>query len=212
MILGITGCPGSGKSALAGVIAERGWTLVNADRLGKELVEGNAEILAELSRLFGSDIIGPEGNLDRRLLARRAFSSAEDTGKLNRAVHPALIRKVSETIEALRMDGNDVVVDCALIFEWEIGDRFDRIVCVRAGEAVRRKRLMERDRRSPEDIDRLFAAQLPESVKALRSHIVLANNGSLKDIVIDGLMLAELPKFGSEAERWMKSLPREKNG
>jgi dephospho-CoA kinase len=197
---------------LAKVIAGRGWTLVDADRMGKELVEGNAEILAALSRLFGPDIIGPEGNLDRRLLARRAFASPEDTEKLNRAVHPALIRNVTATIDALRMDGRNTVVDCALIFEWKIGDRFDRIVCVRAEEEIRRKRLLERDRRSPEDIDRLFQAQLPESIKALKSHIVLANNGPLKDIVACGLMLAELPTFGSEAERWMQSLPKDTNG
>jgi dephospho-CoA kinase len=211
MILGITGCPGSGKSELVRVIAEQGWTLVNADRMGKELVEENTEILAELSRLFGSDIIGPGKILDRRLLARRAFSSPENTGKLNRVVHPALIRKISETIAALRMDKENTVVDCALIFEWKIEDMFDYIVCVRAEEEIRRKRLRERDHRSPEDIDRLFNAQLPEREKTLRSHIVLANNDSLKEIVIYGLMLAELPTFGNEAEEWLKNLPRQKN-
>jgi len=212
MILGITGCPGSGKSLLARVIAEQGWTLLDVDILGKELVEGGAEMLHKLSRLFGADIIGPEGKLDRRLLARRAFADAKSTGTLNRAVHPALIGKVIEAIEELRDCGRNAVVDCALIFEWNIESRFDRIVCVRAEEEMRRRRIMERDHRVPEDIERLFLAQLPESVKALKSDITLANNSSAEDIVACGLMLAELPKHGIEAKRWLEKILKTSGG
>ncbi len=203
MILGVTGCPGSGKSVLARVIAGRGWKLVDADILGKELVEGSVAILTELARIFGQDIIGHDGKLDRRLLARRAFASAGSTAMLNHAVHPTLIRKTVETIESLRSAGTNTVVDCALIFEWEIKSRFDRIVCVRADEATRRKRLMERDHRTPEDIDRLFSAQLSENTKVLKSHIALANNGPIEDIAAYGFMLAELPQYENEGKEWL---------
>ncbi len=212
MILGVTGCPGSGKSVLASVIAECGWTLVDADRLGKTVVEDDPDMLGELARIFGEDILGPDGRLDRRLLSRRAFATPDATRQLNRTVHPHLIRRLVEIICSHRDAGRNAVVDCALIFEWDIGDRFDRVICVRAEERIRRNRLFQRDHRSPEEIDRLFAAQLPEAEKAFRSQITITNNGGREDLVALGLLFADLPNTTERARKWMAKLPENGNG
>jgi dephospho-CoA kinase len=204
MILGVTGCPGSGKSVLAAAMAERGWTLIDADRVGKEVVERDPPMLGELARTFGADILGPEGTLDRRLLARRAFSSPENTRLLNGVVHPVLVRRILGLIELRRTSGENVVVDCALIYEWGIERNFDRVLCVRADEDMRRCRLASRDGRSPEEIDRLFASQFPEREKVLRADIVLANNGTRKELAAYGFMLAGLPYFLRESGSWEK--------
>ena len=63
MVIGITGCPGSGKSILAGVIAEQGWILINADDIGREVVENDPLVLGELANAFGQDIIDADDNL-----------------------------------------------------------------------------------------------------------------------------------------------------
>ncbi len=77
MIIGITGCPGSGKSILAAVIAEQGWVLIDADNLGREVIENDSSILNELSEAFGKDIMDSDGKLNRHLVAKRAFSNPE---------------------------------------------------------------------------------------------------------------------------------------
>jgi len=192
MILGITGCPGSGKSVLAKAVASRGWVLVDADIVGRDVVEQDKEMLDELARIFGADILGPEGKLDRRLLARRAFSTPEETRKLNGVVHPALMGKIAGIIGKLRSEGRNAVVDCALIYEWNIERLFDRVVCVRADEKLRKRRLMERDGRSEEEIERMFSAQLPESVKVRKADIVFSNNLDIESITSYGFMLGEL--------------------
>ncbi len=199
MILGLTGCPGSGKSVLASVLVERGWALIDADRVGKDVVERDARTLAELVSIFGTDILDPAGKLDRRLLARRAFSSPENTRLLNGAVHPVLIRTILGMIDLRRESGEDVVVDCALIYEWGIERHFDRVLCVRADEDIRRSRLALRDGRSPDEIGRLFSSQIPEREKVLRADIVLANNGTRMELAAYGLMIAELPHFLRES-------------
>lgn len=204
MILGVTGCPGSGKSVLAAVMVERGWVLIDADRVGKDVVERDVVMLGELARIFGADILGPEGKLDRRLLARRAFSSPENTRLLNGVVHPALVRNILGMIGIRRDSGENTVVDCALIFEWGIEGSFDRVLCVRAEEDRRRNRLALRDGRSTEDIDRLFSSQLPEREKIMRSDIVLANNGTQSELAAYGFMIAELPHFLRESGSWEK--------
>jgi len=198
MILGITGCPGSGKSMLTGILVQREWILIDADELGREVVELNPDVLDELKKTFGSDIINPEGRLDRRLLAVRAFAKPENTKLLNDIVHPRLIRRLKERIEDEKERNTNSVVDCALIFEWEIEKLFDLVVCVSAYENFRKKRLMARDNRSQSEIENLFAAQLPEYEKMRKADIVIKNNNSVEKLKKIGMLLADLPRYYSE--------------
>lgn len=195
MVIGVTGCPGSGKSILASVIAEQGWILVDADDLGREVVENDSSILSELVQAFGQDIIDSDSNLNRHLVARRAFADSEKNQVLNDIVHPALIDRLKSRINELQAEKAHVVVDCALIFEWEIESLFDVVVCVQAHEHIRRERIIKRDGRSSDEVDGIFSAQLPESEKVHRADIVLANNGSIDRIKAYGLMLSELSRY-----------------
>ena len=195
MILGITGCPGSGKSMLTDVLVQREWILIDADELGREVVEFNPDVLDELKKSFGSDIINTEGRLDRRLLAARAFAKPEKTKLLNNIVHHRLIRRLKERIENERERNTNSVVDCALIFEWGIEKLFDMVVCVSADESLRKKRLITRDTRSLSEIEDLFAAQLPECEKMRRADIVIKNNNSVEQLKMFGMLLADLPRY-----------------
>ena len=164
MIIGITGCPSSGKSILAGEFSCCGWTLIDADDIGREVVE-NKVILDELAGAFGNDILDKEGRLRRRELGKRAFPDQEKTRMLNTIVHPPLIRLLKRRVDALRTSGGNVVVDCALIFEWEIEGIFDEVICVAADIQLRRERIMLRDGRSAGEFDDLCAAQFTEIEK-----------------------------------------------
>lgn len=195
MVLGITGCPGSGKSKLAEFLAENGWTLVDADRIGREVVENDTGILDKLADAFGRDILDENGALKRRVLASRAFSKSESTRTLNAIVHPSLIERLRHTVGGFGRFELNVVVDCALIFEWDIGNLFDITVCVTANKGIRRKRLMARDGRSAEEIDGMFSAQLPEDVKMMRADVAIANNGSLERLRLFGKMLSSLTEI-----------------
>jgi len=200
MILGLTGCPGSGKSLLAGELARYGWILVDADKIGREVVEHDPVVRRELVRVFGDDICEPDGRLQRRVLARRAFSGSEATRKLNGIVHPVLIGRVKEKVQALRSSKSNSVLDCALIFEWGIEDLCDKVVCVAADEHIRKERLMLRDRRSDEEIENLFAAQFSEDEKIRRADIVIKNNGPIESIHEYGKMFAHLPGYRDEVK------------
>lgn len=196
MIIAVTGCPGSGKSVLSREIADHGWELVDVDDLGRTVVEDDPDVLADLAEAFGGDILHSDGSLDRRLLAGRAFASREATGALNRIVHPRLVGRLERRIGELRRDAADAVIDCALVFEWDIGDRFDLVICVAAEEEARKRRLMARDGRSEREVLDLFAAQLPEPEKVRRADLVLNNTDVGEDAVRRfGALLAEAPRF-----------------
>ena len=195
MVIGVTGCPGSGKSILASVIAEQGWILINADDIGREVVENDPLVLDELANAFGQDIINADGNLNRHLVARRAFADSEKNQVLNDIVHPALIDRLKSRIEKLQEEKAHAVVDCALIFEWGIESLFDVVVCVQAYEHIRKERIIKRDSRSSDEVEGIFSAQLSEGEKVERADIVLANNRSIDRIKAYGLMLSELPRY-----------------
>jgi len=195
MLLGITGCPGSGKTLFSEAVAGRGWKLINADDIGRHVVEEDDSILKELADEFGSDIIDSDGTLNRRLLASRAFSNPERTSILNGIVHPRLVERLKEMIGAMRSAGENVVVDCALIFEWRIEKMFDLIVCVAADEPLRKKRLMDRDGRSESDVEGMFSAQKPEEEKAAQSDIVIHNNGASERIKVLGALFGDVSHY-----------------
>ena len=194
MILGITGCPGSGKSVLAGIISKHGWILLDADKIGREVVEDNPDVLTELAFAFGSDII-EKGKLNRQLLARRAFSQPDKTQILNTITHPHLIKRLRVLIDNARSGNCDCVVDCALIFEWGIEKLFDIVVCVSSDEQLRKKRLKDRDGRSLEEIEGLFTAQLSEYEKMQKADIVIKNTDSIENMTMFGMMLREIHRF-----------------
>jgi len=194
MILGITGCPGSGKSVLAGIISEHGWILLDADKIGREVVEDNPDVLTELALAFGSDII-EKGKLNRQLLAKRAFSQPDKTQILNTITHPHLIKRLRVLIDDARSGNCDCVVDCALIFEWGIEKLFDIVVCVSSDEKLRKKRLKDRDDRSLEEIEGLFTAQLSEYEKMQKADIVIKNTDSIENMTMFGMMLGEIHRF-----------------
>ena len=206
MILGITGCPGSGKSVLAKTVASKGWKLIDADLIGREVVEQDAALLKELSSRFGADIMGQDGKLNRRLLAQRAFVDPVSTRRLNDVVHPVLVARITDKIRDGRVSGAHTVVDCALIYEWGIEGLFDRIVCVRAKKDIRKKRLISRDGRSEEEVERMFESQMSEESKVQKADIVFTNNGAVENIIAYGLMLAELPGFDRDIESWKKKM------
>lgn len=193
MIIGITGCPGSGKSFLSRVIESHGWTLVDADMLGKAVVDNDSDVLDALKTVFGNDIVFPDGKTDRRTLAVRAFSTPENTIILNEIVHPVLLKKLGVVIDKLRSEKKNAVVDCALIYEWNIGSFFDILVCVTADEDIRRNRIITRDGRSAEEVDGMFAAQFSQDLKASKSDIVIKNNSKTGLLEAFGEMLAGLP-------------------
>lgn len=194
MILGITGCPGSGKSVLAGIISQHGWMLLDADKIGRDVVEDNPDVLTELASAFGSDII-ENSKLNRQLLARRAFLQPDKTHILNTIVHPRLIKRLKRLIDDVRSGNRDCVVDCSLIFEWGIEKLFDIVVCVSSDEKLRKKRLKDRDGRSSAEIEGLFAAQLPEYEKVQKADIVIKNTDSIENMTVFGMMLAEIRRF-----------------
>ena len=159
-VIGLTGPTGAGKSTVAAAFRKLGCAVVDADRTAR-LVTDRPECLARLQEAFGRGIVEPDGHLSRKELARRAFSSPENTRLLNEITHPAIVSACREQVEQAQSSGEcrAVILDAPLLFESGTQHLCDATVAVITPDDSRRKRIMARDGISEDAARRRMAAQ-----------------------------------------------------
>lgn len=172
-LIGLTGQSGAGKSTAAKIFGQNGFSVINADELVKKVYEQNKNCLLAVSARFGSDIISPDGALNRKLLAERAFSSKENTKDLGAFVHPFVL---SEMLFELKKISGYAVFDAPQLFESGIDSVCDIIVSVVADKDVRLKRIISRDGISEKQAEQRINAQLSEEFFRTESDFIIENN------------------------------------
>lgn len=178
-LIGVIGGIGSGKTTLCRMFERWGAQVINADRLGKEVVETNPFLLKRLRDEFGGTILDSDGSLNRRELGRLAFKSPTARLKLNRIVHPFLLNLLQEKIRRGKSLG-PLVIDAALLVEWNLSEFIDLLILVKTRKELRIKRTSQRWSR--EEIEERMALQLPDEEIAKKANLVIDNNGSLQDL------------------------------
>lgn len=183
LVVGLTGNIGSGKSTVAQMLSERGATIIDADILARRAVETGTAAYDRIVSRWGSEIVAPDGQLDRAALRRIVFADHEQLEELNQIVHPEVERLRNRLVEQARKRGDRVVIcDIPLLFERHMTDRVDRIILVDAHRAIRLERLVkDRGLRETEAMD-MIAAQMPAELKRARADYVLDNDGTLTQL------------------------------
>ena len=180
LLVGLTGNIASGKSTVARLLSERGATIIDADVLARRAVEMGTPAYEQIVKRWGTEVLSPDGVLDRAALRRRVFKDQEQLEALNGIIHPEVGRHRERLVAEARRRGDRVVVcDIPLLFERRLVDEFDRIVLVDAPRPTRLERLVrERNLRETEAMD-MIAAQMPAELKRARADYVIDNTGTL---------------------------------
>jgi dephospho-CoA kinase len=205
--VGLTGGLGSGKSTVAAMLRGLGAQVVESDEMGRALMEPGHAVYDEIVRVFGVEVVGADGRLNRGRLAELAFQHGR-LQELNAIVHPAVIAAQREWMgQVFARDAMAVaVVESALIFEVErdarvhgedvLADwrnRFDRVIVVTAPDEVKIRRFVDRvcagkdaacREKAVEDARGRIAKQIPDAEKAARADFVISNDGDL--VALDG--------------------------
>jgi len=181
--VGLTGNVASGKSMVARLFAAWGATVIDADRLTRDVQQVGSPTLDAIAKRFGTEFIAPDGSLDRDALRRHVMAHDAERAALNAIVHPAVQNARAQLLAAAEDRGDLIVVsEIPLLFEVLDPAQFDVVVLVDASETTRRQRLVEFRRLPAEDADRLLASQHPSASKRARSGVVIDNDGSLADL------------------------------
>ena len=195
--VGLTGGLGSGKSTVAALLRERGFPVLEADAIARELMEPGEPVFQGIVEHFGAEVLRADGRLDRPRLAELVFHQGR-LPELNRIVHPPTVAEQERRMAQMFADDPQAIVfvESALVFEAEAWGtvpewrrRFDRIVLVTAPDEVKIQRFLARilpagasaqDReRAERDARARLSAQIPDSVKIGRSNDVIDNAGAL---------------------------------
>ncbi len=146
VIIGLTGPTGAGKSSVAKLCDSFGLRHVDCDLVARKAVEGGSEGLSALVEVFGKEILNPDATLNRKALAKIAFSSPESTELLNTTIFPFIKKLVLEETKS-----GKILLDAPTLFESGIDSICLKTVAVLSDREVRLERIKSRDALSDEE-------------------------------------------------------------
>jgi dephospho-CoA kinase len=179
--LGLTGGIASGKSAVAAMLREMGFAVLDADSLAHKLIEPGQPAYDEVVRDFGQTVIAPGGRVDRAKLSAIVFNDRAKLDRLNAIVHPRVAEVIFSQFEAWRRAGvrDAVFVEAALIIESGIHKNLDGLIVAWCDPDQQLERLVDRGL-SEAEARRRIAAQLPVEEKLLLATEKIDCSGSLE--------------------------------
>jgi dephospho-CoA kinase len=177
--VGLTGGIGSGKSEVLKRLKARGATVVDADMAARQVVEPGTDGYDAVVEEFGSDVVGPDGGLDRARLGAVVFADPERRMALNAIVHPRVAALMAEWANEAP-EGGVVVYDIPLLVEGGADRGYAAVIVVDADDEVRFARLLANRGMSREDAAARMAAQASRQERLGAADYVIANNGSLE--------------------------------
>ncbi|KZE39834.1 dephospho-CoA kinase [Bhargavaea cecembensis] len=180
MIIGLTGSIASGKSTVSRMFEERGFPIVDADRVARLVVEPGQPALNEIRQAFGDEVILEDGTMDRAAVGERIFNDPAERKKLNDIMHPAIRKEMLRQRDGYFDRGaKTVVMDIPLLFESRLQHYVDKILVVSVTEETQLKRLMERNGFSEKEARARISSQLPIPEKERGADAVIYNNGTI---------------------------------
>jgi dephospho-CoA kinase len=180
---GLTGGIACGKSTVAGMLRELGAYIIDADKIGHEMLLPSSAAFPELVSAFGHGILDSAGRIDRKKLGPMVFADPPKLQKLNSIVHPRIIERIGQ-LAAMHCAENPeavVIVDAALIFETGIPGRFVKTIAAWCRPEQQAERLMTKAGLNRQEADRRIASQMPADEKRRRADFVIDCSGTLED-------------------------------
>ncbi|MEV4662256.1 dephospho-CoA kinase [Micromonospora echinofusca] len=179
--VGLTGGIGSGKSAVARRLAERGAVVIDSDRLAREVVAPGTEGLAEIVAAFSDRVLDADGALDRAALGALVFADETARRRLEAITHPRVRARSAELAAAAGPDAI-VVNDVPLLVEVGLAPAYHLVVVVQTEVATRLARLARDRGMDRAEAERRIAAQADDARRRAAADVLLTNDGSLADL------------------------------
>jgi len=185
--VGLTGGIATGKSLVGSMFAELGAHLIDADKIGHELMAPGEPVYEEIVKRFGSEILNPDKTVNRGKLAELAFDQRRPRiYELNGLLHPGIIQRYEKRMEETAASEPNAIVmlEAALLLEAGLRKRFDRIVVVSCKPQQRIERWEQRQHVDAEsarrEVTRRMMAQAPQEAKIQVADFVIDNSGTIE--------------------------------
>ena len=176
-VVGLTGGIGSGKSTIAGLFAELGVPIVDADLVARQVVEKGSPLLAEIATHFGPEILLKDGTLNRAALREKIFANEMQKHWLNQLLHPAIRHEMLRQLAAQQAPYCIFMVP--LLIENNLTALCQRILVIDVLEHTQVERAGQRDNNQVEQIKRIMQSQVSRQERLKYADDVINNNEDL---------------------------------
>ncbi|MFC2136090.1 dephospho-CoA kinase [Bacteroidota bacterium] len=191
--IAVTGGIGSGKSTVCDVFREKGYPVIVADDIAKEILVDDENVKKKIVEEFGKDSYDSAG-LNRKYLAEKVFQNPENVEKINLIVHPPTIQKINNLAREKLLNSDMVFVESALIFEAKMWKEYNFTILVASEDENKIRRVVKRDNVDDDSIIKRLANQIPDKDKRNRVDFVIENNSSIDDLKRRSLFILSLIK------------------
>lgn len=192
VIIGLTGPTGSGKSSAATLCKKHGIKLVDCDKVARTATQRGSDGLKAVIEVFGVDILNSDGTLNRKALARKAFSTKENTLLLNKTLFPFIKELVLK-----ETNDDKVLLDAPTLFESGINSICFKTVAVLSDTDTRLKRIIERDALTEEDAKLRMSAGKSDNFYKENADYIIYNNADEQSFLDEfEKILIEILKLG----------------
>lgn len=179
-VVALTGGIASGKSTFAGALRALGAPVIDADQLARDAVARGMPGLRAIVTEFGEELLGPDGELDRKKMGALAFGDPSARARLEAIVHPAVHALFASERNRLAAQGHAVAFyDVPLLYEVGIEGAVDLVIVVWAPRSIQAERMQSRDGFMAAEAAARLAAQMDIDEKATRADVVVVNDGDM---------------------------------
>jgi dephospho-CoA kinase len=180
MKLGLVGGIASGKSTAAAFLRERGWEIVDADKVAHEVYAPGTKTVDEIREAFGAGVVLPDGSVDRKALGAIVFGNPEALQRLETLVHPATRLLIARRMDEAVTRSGRAVLELTLLHRWpEMAAKMDRVLGIRCPDEIRLQRLMTRNDLTREQAQARLDSQAPQEQILSPASMVVDNDGTV---------------------------------
>lgn len=178
IVIGVTGSLGTGKTTVSRYFGVLGAKVIDADKIAHRLLKPPSCVYKKIIRIFGSRILKKDKSIDRNKLSQIVFNSSLELKKLNKIIHPEVVRAIKKGIS--RSAKKAVVLDVPLFFEAGLEPLADKIIVVKTSRVKQLKRLLKKTSLTRQELFKRINSQIPLYDKVRLADFIIDNSGSLR--------------------------------
>jgi dephospho-CoA kinase len=161
----------------------KGFPIVDADQLAREIVEPGTRANLEIKDFFGTGVMNADGSINRKALGQQVFSDKKKLDRLNEITHKEIIAEIKLSLAHCEKEGRKVsFLDAPLLFELGLDSLVDETWVLDAPDHLRIKRVLERDSITKEEIQARISTQMPRSIKNQKATVVIDNSRGVEEL------------------------------
>ncbi len=186
-MIGLTGGIGTGKTTVSDYLIQKGYPVIDADKMARELLNGRTEtslqVIRKVTEAFGEDVLQEDGLPNRKKLGDIVFRDKASKERLEEITHGMIFSMIHQSIKEGRDKGWSVLfLDAPLLFETNLDRYTDETWLLDLEDGIRIPRVIQRDGLSREEIQRRIDHQMPREEKRKRASWVIDNSGTLEEL------------------------------